>query len=183
MRISGALILLVVISVAVVVLLQSRDVTAKREALAAIATELREEGVEGTTFDRDRAFELIAVLEGLAADPDAIAHHIEDLKTISSTAASWAQGAASPSPELHASVALRAAAGELRSYAIQPTSTALDKARRKLAEARHALTSTSPGDGTTAPSGMVTEGVRDRIQNLEAAQKERALEVEEELKP
>jgi hypothetical protein len=183
MRISGVLILVVLLSMAVVVILQSRDVTAKREALTVIATELREEGVEATRFDRDRALELIAVLDGLAGNPDTIENHIEDLKTISSTAASWADGAASPSPELHASVALRTAAGELRGYAVQPTSSALDKAKRKLAEARNALTTTSPGDGTTAPSGLVTEGVRDRINNLEAAQKEKIHEVEEELGP
>lgn len=183
MRISGVLILVVVLSMAVVVFLQSRDVTAKREALAIIATELREEGVDGLRFDRDRAFELIIVLEGLAADPAAIPNHTEDLKVISETAAGWAAGAASPSPELHASVALRAASGELRGYAVRPTSTGLDKARRKLGEARHALTTAAAGDGTTAPSGLVTEGIRDRLQNLEAAQKERALEVEEEFGP
>ena len=183
MRISGVFILVVLLSMAVVVFLQSRDVTAKREALTVIATELREEGVEGTRFDHERAFELISVLEGLADDPEAIPNHIEDLKTISSIAASWAAGAASPSPELHASVALRTAAGELRSYAVRPTSTGLDKARRKLVEARHALTTTVAGDGTTAPSGLVTEGVRDRLQNLENSQKERMLEIEEELGP
>lgn len=183
MRFSGVLILVVVISMAVVVFLQSRDVTAKREALAVIATELREEGVAEIRFDRTRAFELITVLEGLIADPAAIPNHIEDLKTISETAAGWAAGAASPSPELHASVALRAAAGELRGYAVRPTSTGLDKAGYKLTQARHALTTTTGGDGTSAPSGLVTEGVQDRINNLEAAQKEKMLEVEEELGP
>ena len=183
MRISGVLILVVLLSMAVVVFLQSRDVTAKRESLTVIATELREEGVEATRFDNDRAFELIAVLEGLTGDPDAIPKHIEDLKTISSTAASWAAGAASPSPELHASVALRIAASELRSYAVRPTSRGLDKARRKLVEARHALTTRAGGDGTTAPSGLITEGVRDRLHNLETSQKERMLEIEEGLGP
>jgi len=181
MRISGALILVVVLSMAVVVILQSRDVTAKRQALATIATELREEGVDGAKFDRERAFELIAVLDGLSADPDAIPNHLEDLKTISSTAASWAAGAASPSPELHASVAIRKAAGELRSHAVKPSSSALQKAQRELEKARHALTTTSPGDGTSAPSGLLTEGVQDRLHNLEAAQKEKMLEIDEEL--
>lgn len=183
MRISGALILVVVISMAVVVILQSRDVTVKREALATIATQLREEGVAASSFDRERALELIKVLEGLSADPDAIPNHLDDLKTISSTAASWAAGAASPSPELHASVAIRTAAGELRSHAVRPSPATLRKARGELDRARHALTSTGPGDGTTAPSGLVTEGVQDRINNLEAAQKEKILEVEEELGP
>ena len=183
MRFSGVLILVVVISMAVVVFLQSRDVTAKREALAVIATELREEGVEGLRFDRVQAFELIRVLEGFVADPEAIPNHISDLKTISETTAGWAAGAASPSPELHASVALRAAAGELRGYAVRPTSTGLNKARHKLDQARLALTTTTGGDGTTAPSGLVTEGLRDRLQNLEASQKERTLEIEEELGP
>lgn len=181
MRVSGILILVVVLSMAVVVILQSRDVTAKREALAVIATELREEGVEGARFDRKQALELIAVLEELAADPDAIPNHIEDLKTISSTAASWAAGASSPSPELHASVAIRKAAGELRGHSVRPSTSNLRNAQRELEKARHALTITSAGDGTSAPSGLLTEGVQDRIHNLEAAQKEKMLEVEEEL--
>jgi hypothetical protein len=181
MRISGALILVVVISMAVVVILQSRDVTAKRQALAVIATELREEGVDGATFDRERAFELISVLDGLSGDPDSIQNHLDDLKTISSTAASWAAGAASPSPELHASVAIRKAAGELRSHAVKPSPSTLSKARHELEKARQALTTTGPGDGTSAPSGLVTEGVQDRIHNLEAAQKEKMLEIDEEL--
>lgn len=183
MRISGILILVVVISMAVVVILQSRDVTAKRDALAAMATELREEGVEGANFDRKRAFELIDVLDGLVADPDSISAHLEDLKTISSTAASWSAGAVSPSPELHASVAIRRAAGELRAHAVKPAPSTLRKARHELEKARHALTTTSSGAGTTAPSGLVTEGVQDQINNLEAAQKERMLEIEEEINP
>jgi len=181
MRISGALILVVVISMAVIVILQSRDVTAKREALTMIASELREEGVEGTRFNRNSALELIAVLERLAGDPAAIPSHVDDLKTISSTAASWSAGAASPSPELHASVAIRKAAGELRSHAVKPSPTTLRKAHYELGKARQALTVTAGGEGTTAPSGLVTEGVQDRINNLEAAQKERMLEIEEEL--
>jgi hypothetical protein len=59
----------------------------------------------------------------------------------------------------------------------------LDRARRDLERARHALATGAAGDGTTAPSGLATEGIRDRLGNLEAAQKERALEVEEELGP
>ncbi len=183
MRISGILILVVVISMAVVVILQSRDLTAKRDALAVIGSELREEGVEGSRFDRKRALELIAVLEGLAADPDSIPNHLEDLKTISSTAASWSAGAASPSPELHASVAIRTAAGELRGHAVRPSPTILRKAQYELERARHALTVAAGGEGTTAPSGLVTEGVQDRINNLEAAQKEKMLEIEEEIGP
>lgn len=181
MRLSGILILVVLISMAVVVFLQSRDVTAKQEALAIIATELREEGVEGARFDDDRALELIAQLEGLIDNPAIIPNHTDDLKTISATAAAWAAGAASPSPELHASVALRKAAGELRGYAVRENSAVLDKARYELRRARHALTTTGTGDGTSAPSGLVTEGVRDRLGNLEASQKEKMLEIEEEL--
>jgi hypothetical protein len=183
MRISGALILILVISMAVVVFLQSRDVTAKREALTVIGTQLREEGVDGVRFDDDRAIEIIVVLEGLVADPAAIEHHVDDLKTIASTAAGWAAGAASPSPELHAAVAIRKAAGELRSYAVNPKATSLVAAGRELERARHALTTAAASDGTSAPSGLVTEGVQDRINNLEAAQKERVLEIEEELGP
>ena len=50
------LILVVLISMAVVVFLQSRDVTVKREALATIATQLQEEGVEGARFDSELRF-------------------------------------------------------------------------------------------------------------------------------
>ena len=180
---SGVLILVVLLSMAVVVYLQSRDVTAKQTALTNIATQLREEGVEGRRFDIERARELIAVLEGLAADPESIPHHIDDLKTISATAAEWAAGAASPSRELHASVAVRKAAGELRSYAVSPKPRKLDSAVYELRRARHALEAPAGGDGVSAPSGLVTEGVRDRLHNLDAAQKERALEVEEEIGP
>ncbi len=183
MRISGVLILVVVISMAVVVFLQSRDVTAKREALAIIATELQEEGVDGRRFDRARALELITELEGLAADPDTIASHIDDLKIISETAAGWAAGAASPSPELHASVALRSAAGELRRLCRATESNGVGQGRLQTLPGASRPHTTTPGDGTTAPSGLATEGVQDRLRNLEAAQKERALEVEEELGP
>jgi hypothetical protein len=184
MRISGILILVVLLSMAVVVFLQSRDVTAKKDALTAISTQLREEGVAAARFDREKAFELITELERLAADPESIEGHTESLKTVSEIAARWAAGAASPSPELHASVAIRKAAGELRSYGVRRSESSLRTARYELEKARSALTApTVGGDGTSAPSGLVTEGVRDRLHNLEAAQKEKALEVEEELGP
>jgi hypothetical protein len=182
MRLSGALILVVLISMAVVVFLQSRDVSSKMEAVTVIATQLREEGVDGAVFDRDRAYEVISTLDSLVADPDSISAHTEDLKTIAATAASWAAAAPSPSAELHASVAIRTAAGELRAYAIRPGPTGLDKARRELERARNALSMTG-GSGTEIPSGLVTEGVRDQLNNLGMSQKERALEVEEELGP
>lgn len=185
MRISGVLILVVLLSMAVVVYLQSRDVTAKQEAVTAIAVQLQEEGVTATAFNRVRALEVIGVLEGLAADPDAIPHHVEDLKTVASTAAGWAAGAASPSPELHTAVAIRKAAGELRSHAVNPSTRKLETASYELRRARHALSVdiSAAGGGTTATSGLITEGVQDRLHNLEAAQKERALELEENLGP
>lgn len=184
MRLSGILILVVLLSMAVVVYLQSRDVTAKQEAVTMMASQLREEGVQATRFDTDRAREVILVLERLAADPEAVPNHVEDLKTIAETAAGWAAGAASPSPELHASVAVRKAAGDLRSYAVSPSERKLETARYELRRAREALAAPAGGgDGSSAPSGLVTEGVRDRLQNLEEAQKERALEVDEELGP
>jgi len=183
MRISGALILMVVLVMAVVVVLQSRDVERTQDAVAVISTELREEGVAGASLDRDRALAVIAVLEGLVHDPDAIASHVDDLKTIAGTAATWAAGAASPSPELHAAVAIRTAAGELREHAVRPNPRRLAAAQRELDRARQALTVAASGSGTTAPSGLVTEGVRDSLHNLEASQKERELEVEEGLGP
>ncbi len=183
MRVSGILILVVLLAMAVVVVLQSRSVTATREALTVIATDLREDGVDGVDFDSDRATRIIGAMETLIADPDTIPNQVDELKTIAETASRWAAGAPSPSPALHASVAIRSAAAELRSHAVSPSSVTLDRARRDLARARQALAVGAAGDGTTAPSGLATEGIRDRLHNLEAAQKERALEVEEELGP
>jgi hypothetical protein len=181
MRISGVLILVVLLSMAVVVFLQSRDVSSTQEALAVISTELQEEGVEGVPFDRARAREIIAVLEMMIADPGSISRRTGELKTIAETAAGWAAGAASPSAELHISVAIRKAAGELRSYAVRPKATALTRARHQLDLARQTLDSTGGGSGTEIPSGMITDGMKDRLHNIEASQKERMLEVEEEL--
>ncbi|MEE4270919.1 MAG: hypothetical protein V2I67_04555 [Thermoanaerobaculales bacterium] len=185
MRLSGVLILVVLLAMAMVVYLQSRDVAATRDAVTVIATQLKEEGVDARAFDRFQAREVIAVLEGLVADPSSIPDHLEDLKTIASTAAGWAAGALSPSPELHASVAIRKAAVELRSHGVNPSERKLKNASYELRRARHALSSPTSGgvDGSSAPSGLVTEGVQDRLHNLEAAQKERALELEEELGP
>jgi hypothetical protein len=183
MRISGVLILVVLLAMATVVFLQTRSVSTSQEALSMMATDLREEGVEGAAFDAERARRVITEMEGLIGDPDAIADHVDDLKVIADTAGRWAAGAASPSPELHASVALRSAAAELRRYSVTPSGASLNRARRELERARQALVIRASGDGTTAPSGLVTEGVRDRLHNLEAAQKERELEVEEELGP
>lgn len=181
MRISGVLILVVLLSMAVVVILQSRDISSKQEALAIMATELHEEGVEGVPFDRAKATEIIVFLEGLIVDPESISRRTEELKTIAATAAGWAAGAASPSTELHVSVAIRTAAGELRSYAVRPAATALSRARHQLDLARQALVSTGGGAGTEIPSGMITDGMKDRLHNIEASQRERMLEVEEEL--
>lgn len=185
MRLSGALILVVLISMAAVVYLQSRDVESTVDAVTTISAQLQEEGAEATSFDRQRALDTIAALDALVAAPDTIRGHREDLKTIASTAAGWAAGAPSPSPELHAAVAIRKAAGELRSHAVNPSQHKLDTAAYELRRARHALSTaaTGGGDSTSAPSGLVTEGVQDRLHNLEAAQKERELELDEELGP
>jgi hypothetical protein len=183
MRISGILILVVLLAMAVVVYLQTRSVTTTQQALTVIASDLREEGVAGVELDVERADRIIAEMERLVADPGLIERHLDDLKTIAETARGWAAGAPSPSPELHAATAIRTAATELRSYAVTPSSSALDRARRELDHARHALATGSSGDGTSAPSGLATEGVRDRIRNIEATQKERRLEIDEELGP
>jgi hypothetical protein len=176
------LILVVLISMAVVVFLQSRDVSSKLDAVAVISSELREEGVESANFDRSRALEVISILDGLISDPESISHHTDDLKTIAATAASWAAGASSPSVELHASVAIRTAAGELRAYGIRPHRRHLNTAKRELAEARDILTTTH-STRESAPSGLVTDGVKDRLHNLENSQRERIQELEEELGP
>jgi hypothetical protein len=53
MRLSGALILVVVLAMGVVVLLQGRDVERARDSVTVMATQLREEGVAAAAKSRD----------------------------------------------------------------------------------------------------------------------------------
>jgi hypothetical protein len=177
MRVSGVLMVGVLIAAAFVLYLTSRDATESLDAVATVSADLREEGVAGRPLDRTAAQRMITAMEALVAAPDTISGHVDDLKSFTETAAAWAQAAASPSPELKAAVALRSAAGELREYSIHPTPTPLTKARRYLDDARAALAGEGVGEGP----GLATDAVRDRLQNLQRSQQEQQQELAEEL--
>ena len=139
LRISGALFLTILFAVGYMLYLAGRDATSSLDAVAAVATDLREAGVTGRTLDRDLALQLIGAMESLLDTPNTLPDHIADLKTIAATAAAWADAAPSPSPELRAAVAIRKAAGELRAQATRPSTAHLMRARRYLEVASDAI--------------------------------------------
>jgi len=125
---------------------------------------------------------MISAMEDLLAAPDTIPDHLEDLKTFSATAASWADAAATPSAELHAAVALRRAAGELRGYALELKEIRLSRSRQLLTAARFSLDRESDGTGGGQGPGLAVGAVKDRIDNLQQSHQEQIQEVDEELK-
>jgi hypothetical protein len=173
-RIFGALFIVVLLALAFTMYLQQKDVESSFKAVRAVATDLREEGVEGSTIDYRQAERMISALEALLEYPDRIPEAVDDLRTIAATAASWAQAAASPSIELRVAVSLRSAAGELRSYGLRPSERHLINARGSLDQARAAL---AGDDVTVDPTGAV----RDRLNNLQRSHREKELELAEEL--
>jgi hypothetical protein len=180
MRVSGALLLVLLIAVGYLLYLNARDATSSLDAVATVATDLREEGVTGRDLDRDLARQMINAMDSLLVAPDTIRDHVDDLKTFAATAASWADGAPSPSTNLRVAVALRKTAGELRSHAVAPSTVHLMRARRYLRTAEDALDSTATGIGSAGP-GLATDGVRDRLENLEQSHQEHYQELDEEL--
>jgi hypothetical protein len=160
--------------------LTGRDATSSLDAIVTVATDLREQGVTGKRLDRDGALQLVAAMDDLVTSPESIPEHVDDLKIIAETAAAWADAAPSPSAELRAAVALRRAAGELRTQALTPSTVHLMRARRYLGVAIDALE--YGAHGAQGPgSGLATDAVRDRLENLQQSQRERYLEVEEEI--
>lgn len=182
MRIFGIFVLGALIAVGFYLYLGARDATTSLDAVATIATGLREENVTGKDLDRDIARQMISAMEDLLAAPDTISGHTEDLKTFAATAASWADAAATPSAELHAAVALRQAAGALREYSLTPRKIELERTRRLLFAARSSLASGTEGTGGGQGSGLAVGAVRDRIENLQQSHQEKIQEVNEELK-
>lgn len=180
MRVSGSLFLLLLMAIGVMLYLGGRDVTSSLDAVATVAADLREEGVEGRALDHERAEQMIRAMEELLAAPDTVSDHIEDLRTFAAAAAEWADAAPSPSTELRASVALRRAAGELRTQAVRPSTVHLMRARQYLGVARDALTFANAPDGGPGP-GLATDAVRDRLENLQQSQRERYQELDETL--
>jgi hypothetical protein len=175
MRWQGSLFLLVLFAAAIIMILRGKEMESGLEGVASVTAGLREQNVQGRLFDPDAADLMIDAMEMLIQNPDKIELHIEDLREYAATAASWADAAASPSYELTASVALRSAAGELRSYAVSPKRHHLDKARMLLDAALGAI----EGD---APIGDTASGLRDRLNNLQQSHQEKLQDLDEVMK-
>jgi hypothetical protein len=171
----------ILMAVGYMLYLTGRDATSSLDAVATVATDLREQGVTGRALDRDLALQMIEAMDNLLATPDTIPDHIDDLKTFAATAAAWADAAPSPSSELRAAVALRKAAGELRAQATSPSTVHLMRARRNLDVASDAIRFDVVGPGGGPGPGLATDAVRDRLDNLQQSQQERYQELDEEL--
>ena len=172
MRIFGVLIIVVLLSLAVMLYLQSHDATESMAAVDRVANSLQESGIDGKTVDKDAAMRIINELELLLLNPAIIADNLNGLREIAAIGASWAKGATSPSPELHLAVSLRAAADELRGYGTDGSARSLDRARGYLEDAKRALAGEA---GATGP----TDGIRDRLHNLDRSIQEKYQDVDE----
>jgi hypothetical protein len=174
MRVFGVIFLVVLFAAAAMMYLQQQDATTSLQAVADVAANLREQGVYGTSLDREMASQMLGSMRALVNAPDQLTGHTEDLRTVAQTASEWARSAPAPSAELRAAVALRSAAGELRSYALEPSDRYLGNATRHLDDAEAALA----GEETrNDPTGAV----RDQIENLQRSHQEKLQEVQEEL--
>jgi hypothetical protein len=179
MRASGALLIAALLAAGYALYLNGRDATASLDAVTTMADGLREERVAGRSFDTQAAASMIAAMEELVAAPDTIGDHIADLRVFADTAGSWAAGASSASLELHVAVSLRTAAGELRAHALDPSDAHLARARQKLDSARASL---AGEDNPDRRPGRATDGLRDRLENLQQSAEEQRQSVDEALK-
>jgi len=180
LKISGVLFIGILIAVGYYLYLGATDATSSVDAVTTVASTLRESGVEGRAFNPDAARDIIAAMEELEADPETISNHVAELETFAVTASEWAEAAATPSAELHAAVAIRRAAGELRGYALEPSDRHLMRARRQFAAARSTLAGTRGGGG--GGPGLAVGGVKDRLDNLQQSHQEQVQEVDEALR-
>ncbi len=172
MKITGIVLLVLVITAAIVAVLRVREVEHVRDDVARLAPRLGETGVEGTIMRRADALDRIEKLESLCAAPSEIAGSVPLLREIAAEAASWAAGSPSPSVELTAAVALRAAADTLREYAVRPSGGRLSKARAELLDAKSALEGFEPTESST-------DALRDRIKNIDYSHREQFQELDE----
>jgi len=174
MRLTGVLFIALLVATAIVLFLQSEDARVSLDAVTTIATNLREAGVHGSTFDHDTAKSILVSLDQLLAEPHRAVDHTDELRTIAATTASWAEGAPTPSVDLRIAVALRSAADELRAYAIEPRKPHLIIARDRLEDARRGLAG-------ELPPGSATDAVKDRLENLQRSQQEQLQNLDEML--
>ncbi len=172
MKITGVVFLVLLIAAAIVMVLRAKEVKHIQSDLARMAPRLQEEGVEGKTMRHRDALRRISEMENLCATPSLIAANVPLLRTVAEDAASWAQGSPSPSVELTAAVALRAAVVALREYAVRPSERHIATARSELLDAKSALEGFEP---TTT----MTDGLRDRLKNIDYSQREKLQELEE----
>jgi predicted nucleic acid-binding protein len=173
-RVFGALSLVILFAAAAMMYLQQKDATTSLQAVAEAARDLRESGVEGRSFDRDLASEMVSSLRALLVSPEDLAGRTEELRAVAAEAASWAEAAPAPSVELRVAVALRSAAGELRAYSLRPTDRHLLAAEKHLDTAEAALAGEPVHNNPT-------DALRDQLENLQRSHQEQQLEVDEAL--
>jgi len=181
MRISGGFMVTALLAAGFTLYLTGRDTSSTLDAVATVADELREKGVTGQSLDRETAQRMVTVMGGLLEFPDTIGDHVDDLRIMAETAASWAAAADSASRDLHIAVSLRSAAGDLRAYALGPSQAHLARARRHLDQALSSLEGSATEGGANPPS-MATDALRDQLHNLEQSQREQRQQVDEALK-
>jgi hypothetical protein len=181
MRISGGFLVAALIAAGFALFLTGRDTVSSLDAVTSVADGLREQGVDGRALDTETARHMTTVMRDLIDTPDVITDHGDDLRVMAETAASWAAAAPAASRELHVAVCLRSAAGDLRTYALRPSELLLSRARRQLEQAQISLDGDVDASGTPVPH-LATDGLRDQLQNLEQAQQEQQLQLDEALK-
>lgn len=181
MRISGGFLVTALLAAGFALYLTGRDATSSFDAVTTVADQLREEGVEGQALDGETARRMVTVMDGLVEFPESISDHVDDLRIITETAASWAAAAPPASRDLHIAVSLRSAAGDLRGYALRPSESLLIRARRGLDQAKSSLDGDNGGEDGAEPQ-LVTDGLRDQLKNLEQAQREQQQQFDEALK-
>ena len=76
LRISGTLFLAILMAVGYMLYLTGRDATSSLDAVAVVATDLREAGVTGRSLDRYLALQMINAMDGLLETPETIPDHI-----------------------------------------------------------------------------------------------------------
>ena len=181
MRVSGGFMVTALLAAGFALYLGGRDTTSSFDAVAVAADGLRERDVQGRALDLETADRMVTFMDGLLDVPDTVGDHVDEVRMVAETAASWAADADPASRELHLAVSLRSAAGELRAQGLNPSDSHLLRARRYLDQARNSLEGITSGTEPLQPP-LVTDGLRDQMHNLEQAQREQLQQVDEALR-